>query len=552
MQEENFFETILKNKRAFAFCFAGVILFAILLQLPFLSVPLERDEGEYAYIARLLLNGGVPYRDAFNQKPPVIFLLYASAFLLFGESIEAIHLFKSLYALVNLVAFYHLSRKFFSKEISLLAMAALAVLTSDPAFQGNAANTEIFLLLPMILGFYFLFVFFERRNIPYLFLSGLSAGTAFMTKQVVLFPILLMLTYLFHDVIKEKGPVLRNRFLHVGVFALGGLLPFLLIVLFFQYHSALNSFIQDAFIHNLSYSRNIPLHYYLQTFQHIMVDRQLTHNVILFLFTGIGLLVILIRKPVKNKNLFGFWFFIFSVPSIMVAGYFRPHYFILMHPSMAILIAVGISSTLNPALDHLRIRSVWKNALYPAAVMAVLCIPVFHFRGIYFQKDPILIGKMIYTTNPFDVAVEIGRYLEKHTEPEDSIFIFGSEPEILFYAQRRSATKYIIFYPLMSEMENSLEQQKEAYRELVASKPEYIVIVEIQESLQIYPNAPRYLMEQVYDYLQDYEIEGLVLYDKRGFWPRLYWGEKARAWKQDPGKKNIRIYTRVRNAIVEP
>ena len=46
---------------------AAVIAFA-LIRVPFLSMPLERDEGEYAYMAQLLLDGGVLYRDAFNQK----------------------------------------------------------------------------------------------------------------------------------------------------------------------------------------------------------------------------------------------------------------------------------------------------------------------------------------------------------------------------------------------------------------------------------------------------------------------------------------------------
>ena len=48
-----------------------VALFA-LLRAPFLSLPLERDEGEYAYIAQRLAAGDVPYRDAFDQKPPAV------------------------------------------------------------------------------------------------------------------------------------------------------------------------------------------------------------------------------------------------------------------------------------------------------------------------------------------------------------------------------------------------------------------------------------------------------------------------------------------------
>ena len=65
-----------------------------LLRIPYVSVPLERDEGEYAYIAQRSTHGEVPYRDAFDQKPPGVFLAYRGAFALFGQSIEGIHLRK--------------------------------------------------------------------------------------------------------------------------------------------------------------------------------------------------------------------------------------------------------------------------------------------------------------------------------------------------------------------------------------------------------------------------------------------------------------------------
>jgi hypothetical protein len=35
-----------------------------LVRLRLLATPFERDEGEYAYMGRLILDGGLPYRDA--------------------------------------------------------------------------------------------------------------------------------------------------------------------------------------------------------------------------------------------------------------------------------------------------------------------------------------------------------------------------------------------------------------------------------------------------------------------------------------------------------
>src|SRR3989304_6048980 len=46
-----------------------------------LDLPLDRDEGAYAYIGSKLIHGTVPYRDAFDHKPPGVYFFYALATL---------------------------------------------------------------------------------------------------------------------------------------------------------------------------------------------------------------------------------------------------------------------------------------------------------------------------------------------------------------------------------------------------------------------------------------------------------------------------------------
>ncbi|MEK7248748.1 MAG: PKD domain-containing protein, partial [Chloroflexota bacterium] len=48
-------------------------LVPLLLYLPFLGTPFERDEGVYATIAQGVLDGKVPYRDLFDNKPPLVY-----------------------------------------------------------------------------------------------------------------------------------------------------------------------------------------------------------------------------------------------------------------------------------------------------------------------------------------------------------------------------------------------------------------------------------------------------------------------------------------------
>lgn len=76
---------------------AGVALFTIILftgaiRVRLLDVPLERDEGEYAYAGQLILDGIPPYAQAYNMKMPGIYAGYALILAIFGQTLTGIHL----------------------------------------------------------------------------------------------------------------------------------------------------------------------------------------------------------------------------------------------------------------------------------------------------------------------------------------------------------------------------------------------------------------------------------------------------------------------------
>src|SRR5215469_1724590 len=49
----------------------------ILLRVPSVAQPAGADQSLYAYIGQRILAGDVPYRDAWDQKPPAIHYTYA-------------------------------------------------------------------------------------------------------------------------------------------------------------------------------------------------------------------------------------------------------------------------------------------------------------------------------------------------------------------------------------------------------------------------------------------------------------------------------------------
>jgi hypothetical protein len=69
-----------------------IVLFVASIRIRLLQIPLERDEGEFAYMGQLMLKGIPPYLLAYNMKLPSIYTLYALIMAIFGQTIVGIHI----------------------------------------------------------------------------------------------------------------------------------------------------------------------------------------------------------------------------------------------------------------------------------------------------------------------------------------------------------------------------------------------------------------------------------------------------------------------------
>ena len=104
-------------------------------------------------------------------------------------------------------------------------------------------------------------------------------------------------------------------------------------------------------------------------------------------------------------------------------------------------------------------------------------------------------AETVYGNNPFPESLRIARYLEDHTTPDQKIAVFGSEPQIYFYAHRHSATGYIYTYPLMEPQPFASQMQTEMIEEIERNRPAYIVFVSMQYSWLKRPDSDRKILD---------------------------------------------------------
>ena len=488
-----------------ALFWAGVALIALvygLLRIHALAIPLDRDEGAFGYIGQRILEGGLPYRDGIDHKPPGVFYLYALGLSMVPATASGIHAFLHAYNFLTLAVVMLLLRERFHSRTAVLGGGfCYALFSASPAIQGFTASSEMFMLLPIASCLLLAVAGARRGRWELLLLSGAAGGAAFWIKQtsltaVAFAPLFLMLrSYLDEGTPADR--ILSRRLLDLSAW-LGGAAAVSAIVMARFYSAGLfQEFLYWSFTHNVVYTGQVP---FSQTLSGLgsaiggILRGDFPMIVLGLAAVGWGF------RSHKTGSAFVLGFLLCSAAGTLPGLAYR-HYFAQIAPAVAVAAGWGLS--LLAAQFRLR------TALAAAALLAV---PPLAVHADYFVKGtPAEISRTYFGLNPFPESEELAAYLASRTAPQDRIFIFGSEPQILLEAGRRSATPMIMAYPLTRVFPRYLEFQERVWRDVEANRPAYIVLVNIPTSTLWDGKARLEILQKLDSLIQsDYRIEAVL------------------------------------------
>jgi hypothetical protein len=164
----------------------------------------------------------------------------------------------------------------------------------------------------------------------------------------------------------------------------------------------------------------------------------LTDNAGIWLLAAAGLLVLWGARRNRAAAVFAAGLLICSFLAVCPGLYFREHYFILLLPAAALLIG-AVAATAGASVA---------GSLPLWLIAGSLLFAVGQQSAFLFRMGPLEICRGIYGHNPFLEAIPVAEYIRSHSSRDDRIAVLGSEPEIYFYAGRRSVTPYVYIYPL--------------------------------------------------------------------------------------------------------
>jgi len=103
---------------------ALILVFGFALRIPyFFHTMQDIDEGCHAAAAAVLMDGGLPYSNVVDSKPPGIYYIYLMTFILFGKyNMTAIHWVTFFWTLATAIILSLLAKRLEGKKAAVFAL----------------------------------------------------------------------------------------------------------------------------------------------------------------------------------------------------------------------------------------------------------------------------------------------------------------------------------------------------------------------------------------------------------------------------------------------
>lgn len=502
----------------------AVIVFAGAIRLRLAELPLERDEGEYAYTGQLMLQGVPPYQGSYFMKLPGTHAMYALGMAIFGQTRAGIHRWLLVVNAATIVLIFLLGRKLADPVAGLIACAAYAVMSLSPCVLGPVAHATQFVVLFATAGILALCNAIESRKAFVYFASGLLFGLAVLMKQPGAFFAMFGGIIVIWSEWRGRPRLWRALIKRGALYSCGVVVPYAATCLILWRAGVFERFWFWTVTCVRSYGAALPLSQGLKNLGDYFLRNPDSSMVLWFLAIAGVICVWKDREAVAARIMIPVLLLV-SLAAVGQGMYFRPHYFIMLLPALALALGAGASSMRRLIL---KTNPTSPMAGMPAKYLAVALLAVVLGQGrFFFVMTPDEISRRLYPGESFVESVDIAKYIKDHSAVGDQIGIVGSEPQICFYSGRHSATAYIYTYDMMDTGPFATQLQKEMIAQIEAAQPQFLLYVNLQNSWGGAPTPQMPVIEWQAKYSREfYEPVGKVVYpaDKS---PQFYWGAAA-------------------------
>jgi hypothetical protein len=469
-----------------AFCII-VILFLFVQILLFGH---GRDQGIYSVVARSVLEGGMPYRDAWDFKPPGIFIVYAIARAFFGSGEGAIRLLEVLGLGLTGLGLVELTRRHWNDaRIGMLAAVIMTLVhaqldfwhTAQPESFGGMFTIAALLLAPRPN---------KETTVRDWFVSGVLFGIAGLLKPPLaggaLIPLIVYAWTNSRESAASWKTTLHSLIRPTLWVAAGGATPIVLCLAWFAARGAFGDLYSVLFVFTPHYTalgwKNATvtgMTYYAFTEWFQQYGSVPTVGILLALGFGFTSK----EKPLAVLSMGIIAMFLVGVA---MQGKFFPYHYGATWPLTALWAAFGYHRLWERAT-----KSRLEIAFGIFAVFVIFCrtatkdVPESFLKRTQRRIDVLAGGLRDQRTRDELASVAdvncmrnraVANLLRDKVPQDRAIFVWGFEPQIYDMADRKSASRYIYDVPQRVEWAN--EQHRVVLMNELQKTPPAAIVVE--------------------------------------------------------------------------
>lgn len=455
-----------------------------------------RDYGFYAYIGDQILHGRLPYRDAWESKPPAIFYLNSLALVLGRGTRWGIWLVEWV-SLLGSGIFSYINIKKLWGIFPAVGSLLLWLIGLNLTLQGGNLTEEF----PLILHFLSLTLFLSLVEQPQrslqMFLLGVAFGISFLFRpNNAVVEAAIIITVFLLLIVRRNWKILFHQALWLG---LGIVLPVLATGLYFWSQGLFQELLEASILYNLTYSKTAitstsPLLAGFKIFG--LLAWVSTAGYFLSIYYALKT-----KQPIYLLLLIGTPLTVY-VSDLAQRNY--DHYFMNWLPFLALLCGLTIyfmvSSIPIVRGDPLQ----WERTALGA--MIFLAMGYFFISGIAGEYEKALQRMVRHDEMGVEIRTRTASYVENHTDPGDLVLFWAASPGENFMSNRETPSAYL-FYPLYVHSEISQRMNEQFLKDIQSKRPALIVDIGDHEALSL---APEERAQQITDgFAWEYPPENL-------------------------------------------
>lgn len=461
-------ENMTKEKVSSLFCVLVLAGLGVFLAVQSSLMPFTRDgfistdTSVWIQIAKEMQNGKMVYRDLFDHKGPVLFLLFSLFFRLGG--ITGIWILQCLMLAVTITMCMKCAMTITSNRL-LGAYVTVATVWGLNYFFWEDLSIEEMALPFMFISLYIFLSYFrreDRRIERYkLVLLGVCMGAVFGLRpnMIALWAAFALAVFTETLCRKKYGDLISYIVFFLAGFA--GIL--FLIGLWLLANGAFAAWWRDGFLFNFAYAGDTDMQ--------SRIDILILFVKYRIQWISLLLNVLLLCFYKKDKMLYGANLLYVAVNLVLMSmsGENYSHYKIALLPGFVAPLACG-GEILWDFIEG------WKKRFHfvEPLVLATLCLAVLFAKDCY--RGLLRIYDNINVTEEEAGILAAMDYIKEHTDPDDKIAALGNLCHIYLGTDRYSATDYVYTFPICNisaEMgERFCEQLEETRPKIIVMDPE--------------------------------------------------------------------------------